>query len=248
MTLRAEGRRIRAAAVRRRRRADRRQDPDRTPDGVESRSSSTSGTARRIVWAQRAGLDGRLPVGRALGRDRRSAPRSWAITLVHQGVPAKLGDVSGRSSRHGHLTDDDVAYMGDDVLDLPVLSPRRPVGGAGRRRRRCPVAGRLGQRARRRRRRGPRARRTGPARAAPLGGGRCARYLAEGSQAMSAYAPLLAALVAPARRPDDRQGVGALQAARRPLVRSPPGARVATLHPRASTSSSPTRSISRSRS
>ena len=49
---------------------------------------------------------------------------------------------------------------------------------------------------------------------------------------MSSYAPLLAALVALLAGLTDRQGVGALQAARRPVDRSPPRARVAALHPR----------------
>ena len=49
---------------------------------------------------------------------------------------------------------------------------------------------------------------------------------------MNSYAPLLAALVALLAGPDDRQGLGALQAARRQVDRPPPRARVAALHPR----------------
>ena len=49
---------------------------------------------------------------------------------------------------------------------------------------------------------------------------------------MNDYAPLLAALLALLAGLDDRQGVGALQAARRQVDRSAPRARVAALHPR----------------
>ena len=120
--------------------------------------------------------------------------------------------------------------MGDDLLDLPVLRARRAVRGAGRRGARS--AG---------------ARRTGSAPAAAAAA-RCASCIelvlrAQGRwDAASARVPgadpdgrtslVLVGLVALLARPGGRQGVGALQAARRPLDRSPPRARVAALHAR----------------
>jgi 3-deoxy-D-manno-octulosonate 8-phosphate phosphatase (KDO 8-P phosphatase) len=42
------------------------------------------------------------------------------ITIVHQGVPSKLRAYESILRHHG-LADEQVAYMGDDVLDLPVI-------------------------------------------------------------------------------------------------------------------------------
>ncbi len=68
-------------------------------DGTESKQFDIKdGTA--IVWAQRAAQLG--------------------VAIVHQGVTSKL-DAYEEILRAEHLEDEHVAYMGDDVLDLPVL-------------------------------------------------------------------------------------------------------------------------------
>ena len=43
------------------------------------------------------------------------------ITIVHQGVASKVRAYDAILRQQG-LTDEDVAYMGDDVLDLPVIT------------------------------------------------------------------------------------------------------------------------------
>src|SRR5262245_45124807 len=43
------------------------------------------------------------------------------ITIVHQGVPSKVRAYDDILRQLG-LTDEEVAYMGDDVLDLPILT------------------------------------------------------------------------------------------------------------------------------
>jgi 3-deoxy-D-manno-octulosonate 8-phosphate phosphatase (KDO 8-P phosphatase) len=88
-------------------------------DGTESKSFwIRDGIA--MVWAQRAGIR----VGLLSARLSPTTPHRAAqlgITLVYHGVSSKLatytkilGDLS--------LTDDQVAYMGDDVVDLAVLN------------------------------------------------------------------------------------------------------------------------------
>lgn len=87
-------------------------------DGTESKTFGIrDGIA--MVWAQRAGLK----VGLLSARISATTPHRAAqlgITLVHQGALNKL---------HGYeqiiaaerLGDADVAYMGDDIVDLAVL-------------------------------------------------------------------------------------------------------------------------------
>ena len=89
------------------------------PDGSESkRFDIRDGTG--IVWAQRAGLlTGLLSA-------RHSAPTAMRATqlgipIVHQDAANKL-DAYEQILRERQLTDEDVAYMGDDLLDLPVLT------------------------------------------------------------------------------------------------------------------------------
>jgi 3-deoxy-D-manno-octulosonate 8-phosphate phosphatase (KDO 8-P phosphatase) len=72
-----------------------------------------------MVWAQRAGIR----VGLLSGRSSPTTPHRAAqlgITLVHQGVGNKLA-VYERILADEGLTDEEVAYMGDDVVDLAVL-------------------------------------------------------------------------------------------------------------------------------
>ena len=88
-------------------------------DGTESkRFDIKDGTA--IVWAQqRAGLSVGLLSARSSAATAQRAAQ-LGISLIHQGVPSKL-DAYVEILRQQSIADADVAYMGDDVLDLPVL-------------------------------------------------------------------------------------------------------------------------------
>lgn len=73
-----------------------------------------------IVWAQRAGLK----VGFLSARNSPTTPHRAAqlgVSLVHQGVPSKLQAYEGILVAEG-VSDEDVAYMGDDIVDLGVLA------------------------------------------------------------------------------------------------------------------------------
>jgi 3-deoxy-D-manno-octulosonate 8-phosphate phosphatase (KDO 8-P phosphatase) len=73
-----------------------------------------------MVWAQRAGLR----VGLLSARTSATTPHRAAqlgITLVYHGVTSKL-DTYDRILADESLTDEDVAYMGDDIVDLAVLA------------------------------------------------------------------------------------------------------------------------------
>ena len=89
------------------------------PDGTESKQFDIKdGTG--LVWAQRAGLKvGVLSARSSAATAQRAA--QLGITIVHQGVPSKIRAYDAILRQHG-LTDADVAYMGDDVLDLPVIT------------------------------------------------------------------------------------------------------------------------------
>ena len=73
-----------------------------------------------MVWAQRGGLKiGLLSARMSPTTTQRAA--QLGITLVHQGVASKIeayeeivGDIG--------LNDDEVAYMGDDIVDIAVLA------------------------------------------------------------------------------------------------------------------------------
>ena len=88
-----------------------------------------SATARRIVWAQREGLDVGLLSGRPSGATTRRAAE-LGIELVSQAGPDKRQAFARTLCTTDGLTDDEVAYMGDDLLDLPCSR-----GSACRRRR-----------------------------------------------------------------------------------------------------------------
>jgi 3-deoxy-D-manno-octulosonate 8-phosphate phosphatase (KDO 8-P phosphatase) len=87
-------------------------------DGTESKSFFIrDGIA--IVWAERAGLR----VGLLSARSSPTTPHRAAqlgITIVHQGVTDKLRAYEDVLASQG-LGDADVAYMGDDIVDLAVL-------------------------------------------------------------------------------------------------------------------------------
>jgi 3-deoxy-D-manno-octulosonate 8-phosphate phosphatase (KDO 8-P phosphatase) len=73
-----------------------------------------------IIWAQRAGITvGFLSARNSPTTLHRAA--QLGVTLVHQGVASKLETYE---QIVGDLCDDDaeVAYMGDDLVDLAVLS------------------------------------------------------------------------------------------------------------------------------
>ena len=87
-------------------------------DGTESkRFHIRDGIA--MVWAQRAGLTvGLLSARQSATTSQRAA--QLGITLVHQGVASKI-DTYDQIVGDMVLTDDEVAYMGDDIVDLAVL-------------------------------------------------------------------------------------------------------------------------------
>jgi 3-deoxy-D-manno-octulosonate 8-phosphate phosphatase (KDO 8-P phosphatase) len=89
------------------------------PDGTESKQFDIKdGTG--LVWAQRAGLKvGMLSARSSAATSQRAA--QLGITIVHQGVPSKANAYDEILREHG-FRDADVGYMGDDVLDLPVIA------------------------------------------------------------------------------------------------------------------------------
>jgi 3-deoxy-D-manno-octulosonate 8-phosphate phosphatase (KDO 8-P phosphatase) len=88
-------------------------------DGSESKNFHIRDGAA-MVWAQRAGLIVGLLSARASPATAQRAAQ-LAIRLVMQGVTSKL-DAYNRMLRDAELQDEAVAYMGDDLLDLPVLA------------------------------------------------------------------------------------------------------------------------------
>jgi len=87
-------------------------------DGTESKTFGIrDGIA--MVWAQRAGLK----VGFLSARTSPTTPHRAAqlgISLVHLGVTSKIAAYEQILKDHDAV-DEDVAYMGDDVVDLAVL-------------------------------------------------------------------------------------------------------------------------------
>ena len=88
-------------------------------DGTESKVFDIKdGTG--IVWAQRLGLTVGLLSARSSAATAHRAAQ-LGITLVHQGVASKL-ETYEQIVRAMKLDDGEIAYMGDDILDLPVLA------------------------------------------------------------------------------------------------------------------------------
>jgi len=88
-------------------------------DGSESKGFHIRDGAA-MVWAQRAGLTiGWLSARSSAATTQRAA--QLAIRLVVQGVTSKL-DAFQRIVRDAGLTEEAVAYMGDDLIDIPVLA------------------------------------------------------------------------------------------------------------------------------
>jgi 3-deoxy-D-manno-octulosonate 8-phosphate phosphatase (KDO 8-P phosphatase) len=88
-------------------------------DGSESKTFDIKdGSA--MVWAMRRGIQiGFLSARNAAATTQRAA--QLGITLVHQGVASKL-ETYDQIADSLMLDDEQIAYMGDDILDLPVLS------------------------------------------------------------------------------------------------------------------------------
>lgn len=88
-------------------------------DGSESKGFSIRDGAA-LVWAQRAGLTVGLLSARISGATAHRAAQ-LAIRLVHQGTSSKLASYNQILADTG-VDDASVAYMGDDLVDLPVLA------------------------------------------------------------------------------------------------------------------------------
>jgi 3-deoxy-D-manno-octulosonate 8-phosphate phosphatase (KDO 8-P phosphatase) len=88
-------------------------------DGGESKNFAIrDGIA--MVWAARAGLK----VGFLSARTSATTPYRAAqlgVTIVYQGVRSKAGTFARILADH-QLAEDEVAYMGDDIVDLAVLA------------------------------------------------------------------------------------------------------------------------------
>jgi 3-deoxy-D-manno-octulosonate 8-phosphate phosphatase (KDO 8-P phosphatase) len=88
-------------------------------DGSESKGFHIKDGAA-IVWAQRAGLPVGLLSSRSSGATAQRAAQ-LAVRIVQQGVASKA-TAFDQILRDTNLTEEAVSYMGDDLLDLPVLT------------------------------------------------------------------------------------------------------------------------------
>jgi 3-deoxy-D-manno-octulosonate 8-phosphate phosphatase (KDO 8-P phosphatase) len=88
-------------------------------DGSESKGFHIKDGAA-IVWAQQAGLTVGLISARASGATAHRAAQ-LAVRIVHQGVSSKRAAFE-QILQESSLDEQDVAYMGDDLLDLPILA------------------------------------------------------------------------------------------------------------------------------
>lgn len=88
-------------------------------DGTESKAFGIR-DGIGMVWAQRSGIAvGFLSARFSATTAHRAA--QLGVTLVHQGVTSKL-DAYERILADEGLADAQVAYMGDDIVDLAVLA------------------------------------------------------------------------------------------------------------------------------
>jgi 3-deoxy-D-manno-octulosonate 8-phosphate phosphatase (KDO 8-P phosphatase) len=88
-------------------------------DGSEAKGFNIRDGAA-MVWAQRVGLTIGLLSARSSGATTQRAAQ-LAIRLVVQGVSSKL-DAYTKILRDTGVPESAVAYMGDDLIDLPVLA------------------------------------------------------------------------------------------------------------------------------
>jgi 3-deoxy-D-manno-octulosonate 8-phosphate phosphatase (KDO 8-P phosphatase) len=95
-------------------------------DGTESKSFHIRDGAG-IVLAQQAGIGVGLLSARSSTATTQRASQ-LGIRIVSQGLSSKVSEFSRLIAEHG-FDEDAVAYMGDDLLDLPVLA-RAGLAGA----------------------------------------------------------------------------------------------------------------------
>jgi 3-deoxy-D-manno-octulosonate 8-phosphate phosphatase (KDO 8-P phosphatase) len=88
-------------------------------DGTESKGFHIRDGAA-IVFAQRAGLPVGIISARSSGATAHRAAQ-LAVRIVEQGVKSKLTTYE-QIARDAKVSDEEIAYMGDDLLDLPVLT------------------------------------------------------------------------------------------------------------------------------
>jgi 3-deoxy-D-manno-octulosonate 8-phosphate phosphatase (KDO 8-P phosphatase) len=88
-------------------------------DGSESKGFHIKDGAA-IVWAQRAGLTVGLLSSRSSEATSHRAAQ-LAVRIVQQGVTSK-SLAFDQIIRDSNIAEESVAYMGDDLLDLPVLA------------------------------------------------------------------------------------------------------------------------------
>jgi 3-deoxy-D-manno-octulosonate 8-phosphate phosphatase (KDO 8-P phosphatase) len=88
-------------------------------DGSESKGFHIRDGAA-IVWAQRAGLPVGIISARSSGATAHRAAQ-LAVRIVEQGVKSKLTTYE-QIARDAKMGDAEIAYMGDDLLDLPVIA------------------------------------------------------------------------------------------------------------------------------
>ena len=88
-------------------------------DGTESKGFHIRDGAA-IVFAQRAGLPVGIISARSSGATAHRAAQ-LAVRIVEQGVKSKLTTFE-QIARDAKVSDEEIAYMGDDLLDLPVLA------------------------------------------------------------------------------------------------------------------------------
>lgn len=72
-----------------------------------------------IVLLRRAGIEVGFITGRSSNIVRLRA-RELGVKIIHQGVQKKL-DAYKRVKRNSGLTDEFIAYVGDDIADIPIL-------------------------------------------------------------------------------------------------------------------------------
>jgi len=87
--------------------------------GVESKEFHVR-DGQGIALLMRSGVDVGFITGRSSNVVRHRA-RDLGVTLVHQGVADKLACYAAIKRRR-NLTDDQIAYVGDDLIDRAILS------------------------------------------------------------------------------------------------------------------------------
>ena len=190
-----------------------------------------------MVWAQRAGLKVGMLSARIVPVDAPSAPRSSASRLFIRVCRASC-EAYEQILADQVLTDADVAYMGDDMRRSRGLGRAGLLGLAGRRRVGGAHARALGQPGRLAAHGAARELIELVLRAQGLGTRWWRRTKTRGGPGLAHHTPVSDTSAArrahrAAGRPDRRQSVGAVQAARRQVDRSAPRPRVASLHSRA---------------